>query len=158
MLSNDTLIHTSLGKSDFTFYKISVSIIDIDECQLNLHTCDANAGCSNTIGSFNCQCNLGFTGNGFACAGKIKILYARRNEALATSLSNSTRNCYGNYVITMIHFSIANIYHETIFVFVSDCFTTSYYYLLYDYEVKMPIIWRIKRLVCSISISFWFGI
>ena len=28
------------------------------------HTCDSNADCTNTVGSFECPCLTGFTGNG----------------------------------------------------------------------------------------------
>ena len=43
---------------------------DINECLLN--PCDANADCTNTIGSFTCKCNAGFNGDGITCTG---ILY-----------------------------------------------------------------------------------
>ena len=34
--------------------------IDIDECvNKTLHDCDLNAACNNTIGSYDCTCNLG---------------------------------------------------------------------------------------------------
>ena len=37
---------------------------DIDECTAGTHTCDANAACTNTDGSFTCACNEGYTGDG----------------------------------------------------------------------------------------------
>ncbi len=40
---------------------------DIDECLNNTHNCDVNATCTNTIGSFTCACNSGFTGTGLIC-------------------------------------------------------------------------------------------
>ena len=43
---------------------------DIDECSLAQHTCDSNANCINTKGSFNCTCSNGFEGNGSYCKGK----------------------------------------------------------------------------------------
>ena len=42
--------------------------LDIDEC-LNETICDTNAMCMNTYGSFMCSCNVGYTGDGFACVG-----------------------------------------------------------------------------------------
>ena len=46
--------------------------IDIDECKgSNNVNCDENANCSNTVGSYNCTCKDGFTGDGHSCSGKI---------------------------------------------------------------------------------------
>ena len=45
---------------------------DIDECTINTHNCDRDPGqatCTNTIGSFTCACNTGFSGNGVTCLG-----------------------------------------------------------------------------------------
>ena len=42
---------------------------DIDEC-LNVTCADENALCVNTVGSFSCQCNPGYTGDGQNCSGK----------------------------------------------------------------------------------------
>ncbi len=35
------------------------------------NNCHPNARCMNTIGSFKCSCNPGFTGNGIECIGKL---------------------------------------------------------------------------------------
>ena len=40
--------------------------VDINECK-NPNTCDSNATCNNTIGSFNCSCFDRFVGNGTMC-------------------------------------------------------------------------------------------
>ena len=40
---------------------------DIDECAEGTDTCDANASCANTPGSFDCTCNAGFAGDGVTC-------------------------------------------------------------------------------------------
>ena len=42
---------------------------DIDECLVS-NECDSNASCENTIGSFICQCKIGFTGDGSSCSGE----------------------------------------------------------------------------------------
>ncbi|CAH3180750.1 unnamed protein product, partial [Porites evermanni] len=43
---------------------------DENECEAGTHSCDANAQCSNTIGSFTCACLQGYTGNGLSCSGE----------------------------------------------------------------------------------------
>ena len=47
---------------------------DIDECTDGTHNCDSNATCANTVGSFTCTCNAGYTGNGTICTGKFIII------------------------------------------------------------------------------------
>ena len=45
-------------------------IPDIDECELGVDNCLPNAPCINTIGSFECVCPPGFTGDGMtSCDG-----------------------------------------------------------------------------------------
>ena len=43
---------------------------DIDECSSDYSPCHEQATCSNEVGSLSCDCNTGFTGNGFHCDGK----------------------------------------------------------------------------------------
>ena len=50
---------------------------DIDECLLDIHECDVNATCNNTIGDYDCQCNTGFRGDGFVCTSKLIESYLR---------------------------------------------------------------------------------
>ena len=48
---------------------------DIDECLESLDNCDMDlANCTNTIGSFNCTCIDGFTGDGVNCTSKIEFV------------------------------------------------------------------------------------
>jgi len=42
--------------------------IDIDECDLGIDNCHPSASCTNTKGSFTCQCNDGYYGDGFFCS------------------------------------------------------------------------------------------
>ena len=46
---------------------------DINECTTSAHDCHAEAICSNTDGSFTCNCNQGYTGDGEDCAGMFSI-------------------------------------------------------------------------------------
>ena len=48
--------------SDFTY------LIDIDECSTN-NLCHEKANCNNTIGSYTCACDLGYSGDGSSCLG-----------------------------------------------------------------------------------------
>ena len=42
---------------------------DINECDTIANTtCDKNAMCNNTVGSFECRCGSGFVGDGYSCA------------------------------------------------------------------------------------------
>ena len=42
--------------------------IDINGCGTN--PCHPQATCQDTIGSFTCTCDAGYSGNGFVCQGK----------------------------------------------------------------------------------------
>ena len=43
---------------------------DVDECELQLHNCHANASCINTISSFQCVCKPSYEGDGINCFGE----------------------------------------------------------------------------------------
>ncbi|XP_035691358.1 fibrillin-3-like [Branchiostoma floridae] len=40
---------------------------DIDECATGVHSCHQHATCTNTVGSYRCTCNSGYTGDGRTC-------------------------------------------------------------------------------------------
>ena len=57
-------------------------LCDIDECTRNTDNCDnTNAACTNTVGSFTCACNSGFSGNGVTCS---------ENQCLAVTTTAAT--------------------------------------------------------------------
>ncbi|XP_046846185.1 scavenger receptor cysteine-rich type 1 protein M130-like isoform X2 [Xenia sp. Carnegie-2017] len=60
-----------------------VECSEFDECTANVHSCSINAECVDTVQSFKCICNPGFTGNGKYC-----------NDINECSLS--TDNCHQN--------------------------------------------------------------
>ena len=41
--------------------------LDVDECLLNIHDCSPNANCNNNLGSYNCKCHNGYSGDGTVC-------------------------------------------------------------------------------------------
>jgi hypothetical protein len=48
---------------------------DINECLRENKTCfDVEAECVNTVGSYICQCKLGFTRDEYNCSGKNSII------------------------------------------------------------------------------------
>ena len=46
----------------------SYKCVDIDECLTDSHVCHMNASCINIDGSYECNCNLGFSGTGYKCS------------------------------------------------------------------------------------------
>jgi len=40
--------------------------------------CDTDADCANTLGSFTCNCHIGFDGDGFTCTGGSKEIIVER--------------------------------------------------------------------------------
>jgi len=60
--NSDTWIITSMR---YTLYIFSP---DINEC-MDAHKCHERAICTNTPGSYQCNCSLGFHGDGTTCAG-----------------------------------------------------------------------------------------
>ena len=64
VLLNNSLSHTW----------VHIAILDVNECQLGTHTCDSNAECTNTVGSYICTCNTGYIGSGLACNGKLRMV------------------------------------------------------------------------------------
>ena len=60
---------------------------DIDECIEGSHICDFNAECTNTIGSHNCTCTIGFSGNGSSC-GKHCFYYFGVTKCTSVKFAN----------------------------------------------------------------------
>ena len=43
--------------------------LDVDECTNKSYSCDSNAACQNTKGSYKCTCKAGYVGDGKKCSG-----------------------------------------------------------------------------------------
>ena len=57
----------------FPFFSI---FVDIEECALDLAGChETRATCTNTPGSYMCNCINGFMGDGVTCTGNYYIVY-----------------------------------------------------------------------------------
>lgn len=52
------------------YYYFDSLLLDVDECNASSPVCDVNAICNNTIGSYRCACNPGYSGDGRTCKGK----------------------------------------------------------------------------------------
>ena len=58
----------------FVKYKCTILVTDINECDTN--RCDSNAVCTDTVGSYMCTCNVGFSGDGLTtCLSKLYVTY-----------------------------------------------------------------------------------
>ena len=51
------------------------SSIDLDECETGNNTCSVDASCDNLLGSYECKCLPGFTGDGHNCTGQTMVIY-----------------------------------------------------------------------------------
>lgn len=71
-LSPGSCYYTYLGWRCADFSRVRY-FTDIDECAQETHNCDDSrrATCSNNAGSFDCNCNSGYSGNGETCISKL---------------------------------------------------------------------------------------
>ena len=71
-VAGDTLevgSHVEVRVVMYVIYIRHINSSDINECTTRITICDANAACTNTLGSFTCTCNPGYTGDGVSCRG-----------------------------------------------------------------------------------------
>ena len=74
-------------------YSETLIAADIDECLEELHSCHANATCTNTVGSFTCACLNGYNGNGNFCPGKGFKSNVEFNQSINKLFTLSKINC-----------------------------------------------------------------
>ena len=63
-----TILMDECSKTSHCVFTLTFS--DINECALDLTSCDSQAKCVNNDGSFTCTCKVGYTGDGVKCSGK----------------------------------------------------------------------------------------
>ena len=69
MFTNFMSLNFMFALLSFYLNTVYVELLDIDECLDN--PCHRNANCTDSQGSFYCQCYNGFSGNGFDCTSKV---------------------------------------------------------------------------------------
>ena len=67
------LVIVKVKRDENNLLSVKFCSTDVDECELSF--CSANANCTNTEGSYMCQCQIGFSGDGYICSGKDKKQY-----------------------------------------------------------------------------------
>jgi hypothetical protein len=75
------LLTWSRWSCDEGFYDNNGVCSDEDECTDDTHTCDSNAVCSNTEGSYTCACGAGYNGDGEVCYGGYRNYILTNAEA-----------------------------------------------------------------------------
>ena len=72
---NGTYCEGMLVKTTLHLQMMRAFFADIDECSSGNNTCHVNATCSNTDGSYDCECLPGFMGDGFNCSSKLRNVF-----------------------------------------------------------------------------------
>ena len=60
--------------------------IDFDECTQTEHNCHEHATCTNSEGSYRCECNTGYRGDGFECEDHNECVPGLNEESFAIFL------------------------------------------------------------------------
>lgn len=72
----DALSTVLYNHANFPHLSLSLSLSDINECEIGTNNCHADAQCIDTVGSFYCSCLPGFRGDGvMTCAGTEEYLF-----------------------------------------------------------------------------------
>ncbi|CAH3176026.1 unnamed protein product [Porites lobata] len=71
---NEDCVHTLGAKHGYAWNDVPchncynyTCFKDLDECTTGSDSCDVNSVCQNTVGSYTCSCNAGYTGDGKPC-------------------------------------------------------------------------------------------
>ncbi|XP_015778011.1 PREDICTED: fibrillin-1-like [Acropora digitifera] len=71
---------------------LNLKLSDINECIASPSVCHVNAQCTNTIGSYRCTCNSGYTGDGKTCSDIDECSIA--NECHQNATCHNTKGSY----------------------------------------------------------------
>ena len=95
------------GKNKNYIYMF-LQILDINECSIS-PPCHANAACNNTVGSYLCTCNQGYSGNGSNCSGIVWIWLWKIDEFTIRKWWQY-KNMYADYLIRTRNCRLLKIY------------------------------------------------
>ena len=82
----------------------TVILPDGKNCTTGMDAFDTSAFCTDTDGGFECTCGMGYSGDGFTCAGSLSInmhtapIYKVSNQLSNTSLHVCSAKCYSDVV------------------------------------------------------------
>ena len=69
-MEHSAMVYTCSYTNYNLYYIVPYTPADINDCELELDNCSPNAACTNTMGSFECECLSGFSGDGMTCEGQ----------------------------------------------------------------------------------------
>ncbi|CAH3179090.1 unnamed protein product [Porites evermanni] len=97
---NEDCVHTLGAKHGYTWNDVPchncynyTCFKDLDECTTGSHSCDVNSVCQNTVGSYTCPCNVGYTGDGKPC-NDIDECSTNSHSCDANAVCNNTVGSY----------------------------------------------------------------
>eukprot|EP00736_Rhodelphis_marinus_P010899 Rmarinus@m.552 len=105
-LENMAVYDISLEYGDLAGNLIAATVVgnvtyDQNECWDSVHNCHMNASCTNSIGSFECTCDVGFSGDGTSCADQDECKLMTDDCAPAADCTNSAGSfscdCWNGY-------------------------------------------------------------
>ena len=81
--SADSMLFRSFWTHQRSTEKMRPLACDLDgnECLLQTHNCSSSASCTDTVGSYNCTCYSGFSGDGKSCNGMLQLVSIRGTQA-----------------------------------------------------------------------------
>ena len=94
----------------YFYFPFFISFIDIDECTLQTDDCSANSVCTNVDGSFNCECQSGFTRDRETCNGRLikntsLFQHTLKTSLMALMLMHCWSNCLLNNLFFFLYFN-----------------------------------------------------